>query len=195
SSPNINTAFITLHTAQPNANRVSVTAVTDATATADVYSCTMSAGDVTTLAVKGLSAGTINLDLLNSGGSVIATGVSGSTNVDSVINSFAVSTSGTYYARVTGGTNVAYNLAVTRNTPLDTEANAPSATAEPIGGNRGALGAIVPPGYAAAAAAFTFEDISSTGTIITGLDGVDDATASIPIGFTFPFFGNNTTVF
>jgi hypothetical protein len=50
--------------------------------------------------------------------------------------------------------------------------------------------------YTAAPAAFTFEDISTTGTIITGLANQDDTAVSIPIGFTFPFYGvNNTSVF
>ena len=50
--------------------------------------------------------------------------------------------------------------------------------------------------YTAAAVPFAFENIGATGTIITGLTNQDDASVSIPIGFTFPFYGaNNTTVF
>src|SRR5262249_23638028 len=36
---------------------------------------------------------------------------------------------------------------------------------------------------------FGFEDVSGTGTAITALDGQDDASTSIPIGFTFSMFG------
>src|SRR5205823_199125 len=51
-------------------------------------------------------------------------------------------------------------------------------------------------GYDAAPATFSFEDISSTGTIIAGLTGTDDASVSLGMGISFPFFGtNNTTVF
>ena len=50
--------------------------------------------------------------------------------------------------------------------------------------------------YTAFAVAPVFEDISGTGTVITGLTNVDDASVSIPIGFTFPLHGvANTTVF
>src|SRR5262249_60829669 len=50
--------------------------------------------------------------------------------------------------------------------------------------------------YAASAAAPVFDDISETGTVITGLTNQDDASVSIPIGFTFPLYGvGATTVF
>src|SRR5262249_12003027 len=50
--------------------------------------------------------------------------------------------------------------------------------------------------YAASAVAPVFEDISETGTVITGLTNQDDASVAIPIGFTFPLYGvGNTTVF
>ena len=174
------------------------TLLTPPNPTPDFYSFTMAAGDVTTLAAK--ASGTLGLDLLNSGGSVIATGVGGPTNLDSVINGFVIPSSGTYYARITGGggaSNVAYNLVVTRNAAFDNEPNDSFATAQPIDGNRGALGAIKGTGvYQATAVPFTFEDISGTGTVITGLNAADDTSVSIPIGFTFPFFGsNNTTIF
>src|SRR5262249_24548160 len=46
------------------------------------------------------------------------------------------------------------------------------------------------------AVGFTFENISATGTVISGLTGTDDASVSIPIGFNFPFYGTtNNSVF
>ena len=71
------------------------------------------------------------------------------------------------------------------------------ATAQPLDTSRGALGSLVKGGfYQAAAVSANFEDISETGTVIAGLTNVDDASVSIPIGFTFPFYGvPNTTVF
>jgi len=173
------------------------TLITPPTPTPDLYSFTLNAGDVTTLALKNLSTGAINVDLLDSGGIVLASGVSGATNLDSVINNFTAGSSGTYYARVSSAAAFPYNLVVTRNAAFDTEANDTFATAQPIGGNRGALGALAPNNtYFASAVAFSFEDISATGTVIAGLTGQDDASVSIPVGFNFPFFGtNNTTVF
>ncbi|MBI1760867.1 MAG: putative Ig domain-containing protein [Acidobacteria bacterium] len=165
--------------------------------TPDLYSFTASAGDVVTLGVKGQGTATANVDLLNSGGATIATGVGGSTNLDSVVSNFAIGAGGTYYARVTSAASaVTYNLVVTRNAAFDTEANDTFATAQPIGGNRGALGGIAPQmTYLASAVPFAFENISGTGTVVTALDGQDDGAATIPIGFNFPFFGaNNTTV-
>jgi hypothetical protein len=44
---------------------------------------------------------------------------------------------------------------------------------------------------------FTWADISSTGTVITSLNGADDSTSTeqVPIGFSFPFYGNTFTTF
>ncbi|MBO0861006.1 MAG: PxKF domain-containing protein, partial [Chloracidobacterium sp.] len=62
---------------------------------------------------------------------------------------------------------------------------------------RGAVtGVTDPKSYTAATVAPTFEDISTTGAVITGLTGVDEASVLIPIGFTFPLYGvPNTNVF
>src|SRR5205814_1396624 len=72
------------------------------------------------------------------------------------------------------------------------------ASAQSLQGAQGALGAITASGATLAASnpAFTFENISATGTVISALTGADDASVSIPIGFTFPFYGStNTSVF
>ncbi len=165
--------------------------------TPDLYSFTASAGDVVTLAVKALGMGAANIALLDSGGAVIAPGVGGSTNLDSVVSNFPIGAGGTYYARVNSSAAVAYNLVVTRNAAFDTEANDSFGTAQPLAGNRGALGGIAPGmTYLANAVPFAFEDISGTGAVIAGLTNQDDTSVSIPVGFNFPFFGtNNTTVF
>jgi hypothetical protein len=86
---------------------------------------------------------------------------------------------------------------VTRNGAFDTEGNDTAGAAQPLDISRGALGSIIRSGaYQAAAVAPDFEDISGTGAVIAELTNVDDASVSIPIGFTFPFYGvNNTTVF
>jgi hypothetical protein len=165
--------------------------------TPDLFTFTLTAGEANTLVVKSLSGAPVSVALLDCTGAVVATGVSGSTNVDSVISNFVALASGVYYARVTSVASVPYNLVVTRNAAFDTEANDTIATAQPLDISRGALGAIIRGGaYQGAAVASDFEDISGTGTVIAGLTNVDDASVSIPIGFTFPFFGaGNTTVF
>jgi hypothetical protein len=136
----INPSFVTLQTALAQATRGAVLGQT-LDATFDYYSFTLSAGDTTTLALKGQVASTINVDLLDSGGNVLASGVGGATNLDEVISNFAVAAAGTYYARVTGGSNIPYNLVVDRNAAFDTEPNATFAQAQDLTGTQGALGA------------------------------------------------------
>ena len=165
--------------------------------TPDLYSFTLNSGDVTTLAVKSLVSAAANVTLLDGGGMVLASGVGGSTNVDSVISNFAAPSGGTYYARVTSGASVTYDLVVTRNAAFDTEPNNSFGTAQVLDGNKGALGAITLSSmYNTAAVPFAFEDISATGTVIAGLTNQDDAAVSIPIGFNFSLYGvNNANVF
>jgi hypothetical protein len=163
----------------------------------DLFSFTLTAGEANTLAVKSLSGAPVSVALLDCNGAVIATGVSGATNLDSVIGNFVAPASGAYYARVTSNASVPYDLVVTRNATFDTERNDTPATAQPLDISRGALGSVIRGGaYEAATVATDFEDISGTGTVIAGLTNVDDVSVSIPIGFTFPFYGvGNTTVF
>src|SRR5262245_57604247 len=163
----------------------------------DLFSFTLTAGEANTLVVNSLSGAAARVALLDCNGAVIATGVSGATNVDSAISNFVAPASGVYYARVTSGASVPYDLVVTRNAAFDTERNDTAATAQPLDISRGALGSIIRGGaYEAAAVASDFEDISGTGMVIGGLTNQDDASVSIPIGFTFPFYGaGQTTVF
>ena len=108
--------------------------------TPDLYSVTVAAGETDTLALTGLSSGSLNLELVDGGGSLIATGIAGATNLTRVISNFNFITPGTYYARVTGDQNVSYSLIATRNTAFDTESNGTFATAQSLDGTRGALG-------------------------------------------------------
>jgi hypothetical protein len=163
----------------------------------DFYAFTANAGDILTLGSKSLATGTVLIDLLDGGGTTLASGAGGPTNLDEAISNFAVPAAGTYYARVTSGASQPYNLVVTRNAAFDTEANDTFATAQSLGGTRSALGAINRAGsYSGTAGPATFEDISGTGTVIAGLTNQDDASVSIPIGFNFPFYGaGNSSVF
>src|SRR5207248_981115 len=96
--------------------------------------------------------------------------------------------------RVSADTSAPYSLVVTRDAAFDTEPNDSFATAQDMSGRTGALGAVtLSNAYSTTAVSFGFEDISGTGSVITGLDGADDASVSIPIGFTFSLFGTNYT--
>ena len=120
--------------------RGAVLGQTDASATSDNYSFSVIGGDKATLGITGLSAGNLNLELLDGSGAVIATATGGSTNFTKIINGFSLSTSGTCYARVTGDSNVPYTLVVVRNAALDTESNDTLATAQNISGTHTVLG-------------------------------------------------------
>jgi hypothetical protein len=171
------------------------TLITPPNPTPDFYSFTATAGESLTLAIKALATGSTRIDLLNSGGIVIASGVGGSTNLDQVISNFVVSTTDTYYARVNGSSLTPYDLVVMRNATFDTEPNDTFATAQPVG-NQGALGAITAgANYQASVLTPTFEDISATGTAT--LQNTDDSTNTLTAAqlgsFAFPFFGTTYT--
>ncbi len=112
----------------------------------DYYAFTLNAGETATLAATALTAGTgnVTVELRDSSDTVLATGVGGSSNLTSVISNFAVTTGGTYYARITGDTlTTQYSLVVTRNAAFDTEGNSTAATAQTLDGAQGALGDIL----------------------------------------------------
>lgn len=109
----------------------------------DWYSMTLGAGDRATVALKGLTAGTVNVALVNAGGMTLATGVAGPTNLDKVISNFAVPTAGTYYLKVTGSQNTDYSLTLTKDAVFDAETNNTQATAQEATGSQGALGHVV----------------------------------------------------
>ena len=123
-------------------------AVSMSVAVPDVYRVTLAAGEQVTVGVEGqtavgLPADGVTVALLDAAGNVLASGVTGATNLDQVIGNYAVATSGTYFVRVTAPTPTRYGLVVTRGAAFDTEANDTFATPQPLG-PRGALGAITP---------------------------------------------------
>jgi Ca2+-binding RTX toxin-like protein len=170
------------------------TLITPPNPTPDIYSFALAAGDIATLALAGLAAGPFTLDLLNPGGMVIASGVGGSTNLDSVISNVPIGVPGTYFARVSGGSNLPYDLVVTRNASFDTEPNDSFATAQNISATRRVLGSVgAGMGYEVNSLPFSFIDISATGTEITSLTGFDDNFDGVSLPFTFSFFGMDYT--
>jgi hypothetical protein len=106
----------------------------------DYYSFNVGAGETDTLALKYLTGSGANVFLESAGGTVLASGVGGPTNVDRVISNQVLTTPGTYYVRVSGAAAATYSLVVTRNTAFETESNDTFATAQSLGGVQGVLG-------------------------------------------------------
>ena len=103
---------------------------------ADLYTFSLGTGESATLTVAGVTAGaTVQVELLDAGGAVLATGTADAANVGAAIRGFASSAGGTYTARVTGGPGgAAYNLVVTRDATTDLESNGSMALAQPFVG-------------------------------------------------------------
>ena len=99
--------------------------------TTDYYSFTLAAGQSATLALTGLAGSGATLELLDSSGTLLTTGVAAA-NVDQVISNFVSASGGTYYANVIAG-NDDYSLVVTKDADFDTEANSELTTAQPLG--------------------------------------------------------------
>ncbi len=106
----------------------------------DYYSFSASSNDVVSVALENLSGIGANVFLEDCAGTVLATGAGGSTNYDSGIRNFLITTGGTYFLRVSGTLSATYNLVVTRNAAFDTEGNDTIATAQSLNPTRGALG-------------------------------------------------------
>ncbi len=142
----INGSFVAIG---PTASRGAVAGVINGLSNgslSDYYSFTLTAGQTVSLAVTDQTAatGTINVSLLNSSGTTLATGTPLTTNVDGAIENFTAPTSGTYYAKVTGvNSNINYVLVVTRGADFDLKGNSSEATAQNITGTAGVLGAIL----------------------------------------------------
>jgi hypothetical protein len=109
--------------------------------TYDVYSFTASAGQTSSLALTGLTPGNLRLDLLAPDGStVLASGVSGGPNQALAIRNFTFTTSGTFFARVSGDDVTQYSLVALRDAAIDTGIHVSFATAENIGTSHTVLG-------------------------------------------------------
>jgi subtilisin family serine protease len=139
---------------------------------------------------------------------------------NALLQTIAVVAPGTYSLLVSGadGTSGNYELQVALNAALEREGiitgvinDTPAAAQdldEAAGGSFLTLAASQPParrgavlgrtdgsdsGYTASAVPFSFADISTTGTELATLTGVDDASAPVQIGFTFSFYGTSYT--
>lgn len=110
------------------------------TAGTDVFSFPVTAGQPLSLGIEGLTAGVLDVALLDAGGAVMATGAAGPTNFDKAL-SFTPASTGTWFARITGDGNVDFQLVLNRGAAQDTEANDSFATAQALTNNR-AVGAV-----------------------------------------------------
>jgi extracellular elastinolytic metalloproteinase len=108
----------------------------------DYYSFSLAANETATIAATGLSTGTLNMDLRDAADAVLAAGVTGSTNVTSVISNFTVASSATYYVRVSGNANVNFSLVITKNAAFDTEPNDSTSTPQNVGSLQTILGSV-----------------------------------------------------
>jgi len=106
----------------------------------DLYRFDLWSGQSATLVVTALGAGAMNVELLNSAGTVVASGTAGSTNVDHVVRNFVAPSAGTYYARIAGALGAEYSLLVNRSLDFSLEPNDVAATAMPLGSEWQVLG-------------------------------------------------------
>jgi hypothetical protein len=132
----------------------------------DYYSFSAGANDVVSAALKNLSGSGAKVFLEDCAGTILATGSGGSTNYESGVRNFPITTGGTYYLRVSGTVAATYDLVVTRNAAFDTEGNDTIATAQSLNPTRGALGHVT--GGAAPVQLQNFDDGQLTGYTFLG---------------------------
>jgi protocatechuate 3,4-dioxygenase beta subunit len=111
----------------------------------DYYSFTLTKGQSATIAVESLNSGNVQITLVNGSGTVLATGVGGSTNVSESIENFVASASGKYYVEVTGDTGAQYSLTVTRGAAFSIQPHNSMSMAENVTGTGGVLGYLPKP--------------------------------------------------
>lgn len=113
--------------------------ITTPQASPDWYSFAVAAGQTVSLATTGFGiAGTSQVDLRDSAGVLLASGVAGS-NVDAYIANYTnPGAADTFYAVVTGTNSLDYNLVITRGAGFDLEPN--DVTAQEISGTGGVFG-------------------------------------------------------
>ncbi|MBL8180376.1 MAG: M36 family metallopeptidase [Blastocatellia bacterium] len=115
------------------------TSLTPLPAPADHYALTLTSGQKLGAVLKS-SATDSDIAVLNSGGTVVAAGAAGSTNLEKVIAGYTAPSSGTYYLRVSGFTAADYQLITTKGGVFDAEPNDTFATAQNITGQAGVSG-------------------------------------------------------
>jgi autotransporter adhesin len=102
----------------------------------DYYRFDLQAGEIATLGLtgtaEGAAEGSLTLELLDPSGSLITMGQDTWSNFHQTILDFVAPGDGTYYARVSGETDLEYTLVVTRGADFNLEPNDQAATAQDI---------------------------------------------------------------
>jgi hypothetical protein len=111
----------------------------------DIYSLQLDSGESLTLVVEDLSGTGVTLELLDGSGNLLASGAAGQDNVDQLLANFVAPDTGTYYVRLQGPDDHAYNLVLNRNAAFDVEQNDTQETAQDLASNRGTVGYINAP--------------------------------------------------
>lgn len=136
--------------------------------TPDFYSFSLADGETATVGVSPLTGGAVNVQLMDASGTLLADGRA-TANIGQVISNFRASSTGRYYARVTGGSEVDYNLVVSRNADLDTEANDSIATAQDVlsrsvDGHQWVVGHVTGGGATTGLRVLYFQDVGPAGS-------------------------------
>ncbi len=181
----------------------------------DNFTLAVDSDQTLTVLVEPTSAVAPILELRNPSGALIGS-TSGASGEVALLQTVAASSAGTYTISVIGdgAFTGAYSLSVILNAALEEESVFDGSDNDTIGdaqvintsfidlttslatASRGAaLGVADAAGYSAQAVAYEFEDISGTGTVITGLTGADDGSANITPGFSFTLYANAYSTF
>ncbi len=113
--------------------------------TQDYYKFNLSAGQSVTVVVQSLNGRNVQISLVSSKGTVLATGTPGSTNVSAKIETFVAPSAGIYYVEVSGDPGVQYSLVVTRGATFTIQPHNSYNTAQPLTGTKGVLGDLAKP--------------------------------------------------
>ncbi len=113
--------------------------------TQDYYSFSLTQGQTATAVVESLNGQAAQITIVDGNGDVLATGVSGATNVSQSIEDFVAPSTGTYYVEITGDPGVQYSVVVTRGVDFTLQPHNSYDTAQNLTGTNGVLGYLAPP--------------------------------------------------
>ena len=111
----------------------------------DFYSFDLTKGQTATAVVESLNGAAAQISIVDGNGNVLATGVSGATNVSQAIENFVAPATGTFYVEITGDAGLQYSVAVTRGADFTLQPHNSLSTAQNITGTGGVLGYLAPP--------------------------------------------------
>jgi len=130
----LTSAFTSLGTT-PYADRAGVNGVLSSSP--DYYAVPLTAGEVTSIAVKG-NGGAASIALYDGSGNLLALSTSGK-GVDGIISDFVAPSTGSYHVQVTAAASLTYDLVVTRGSDFDIHGNSYN-NAQPLNGADVVLG-------------------------------------------------------